>query len=997
VLINTHTYYSLRYGTLSEADLLREAEEGGHKTIAITDINTTTACYNVLRASVKTSVRVIAGVDFREGATQKYIGIAKNTEGFKELNQALTQQLHAKSSPENMAPEWENCFVVYPFEKERFFALKKHEWVGVRPEQLSLLPFSVWRHHLSKLVILQTASFRYKKDHNAHRLLRAIENNCLLSRLPATEQARDTDIFWSFEKLSLHYSEYPELIDNTLGLINSCTFNYDFGIPKNKKVFTQNVSQDIKLLKDLALKGAKARYGDLTQELKARLQKELSLVIQKGFVAYFLISWDIVRYAREKGYYYVGRGSGANSVIAYCLRITDVDPIDLSLYFERFINLYRENPPDFDMDFSWRDREDVTRYIFEKHGADRTALLATYNTFQYRATLRELGKVFGLPKAEIDELVHSKKAYAELDTMEQLVVKYSDYIQGFPNYLSIHAGGILITEEPIAQYSATFMPPKGFPTVMFDMVIAEDIGLYKYDVLSQRGLGHIKDTVGIVKENRGKEIDIHRIDDFKKDPKVLRQLQSGKAIGCFYVESPAMRQLLTKLECNDYLSLVAASSIIRPGVASSGMMREYILRYRDPRKRREAHPVMLDIMPETFGIMVYQEDVIKVAHYFAGLTLGEADVLRRGMSGKYRSREDFQRIKDQFFSNCDEKGYQREVTSEIWFQIESFAGYSFSKGHSASYAVESFQSLYLKTYYPLEFMVGVINNYGGFYKTEFYVHEAKRSGANVEPPCIKNSRAQTHIINKTLYLGLVHIDGLESALIVRVLNHREEHGPYLSFRDFIDRIPCGLEQAKLLIQSGAFRFTGVGKKDLYWEAHLLLGGLSSIEDTPTLFRESAVSYNLPPLEHSSLEDAYDQIERLGFPLCSPFFLADCDIKSYTERASDLHSKKGKSIVILGYLVTTKTTKTKGGDRMGFGTFIDIDGEWLDTTHFPAVYKRYPFRGSGVYKITGVVDEEFGVYTLTTKTMTRVPTKPDPRYAEETRLKKAPSLIKGLKK
>ncbi|GAB5555991.1 MAG: hypothetical protein SchgKO_02040 [Schleiferiaceae bacterium] len=990
MLINTHTYYSLRYGTLSEADLLKVAEEGGHKTIAITDINTTTACYNALRASLQSSVRVIAGVDFRDGAQQKYIGIAKNAKGFRELNQALTLQLHSEKPPAERAPEWKNCHVIYPFEKDRFFALGKNEWVGVRPEQLASLPFSAWRNHLSKLVILQTGTFRYKKDHNAHRLLRAIENNCLLSRLPAKEQAPDTDVFWSFEKLSLHYSEYPELIDNTLGLINSCTFNYDFGIPKNKKVFSESVATDIKMLRELTHKGALDRYGEITPELEERLQKELSLVIQKGFVAYFLISWDIVRYAREKGYYYVGRGSGANSVIAYCLRITDVDPIDLSLYFERFINLYRENPPDFDMDFSWRDREDVTRYVFEKHGTEHTALLATYNTFQYRATLRELGKVFGLPKAEIDELVHGKKTYDQLDTMEQLVVRYSDYIQGFPNYLSIHAGGILITEEPIAQFSGTFMPPKGFPTVMFDMIIAEDIGLYKYDVLSQRGLGHIKDTVSIVRENRDEYIDIHNIAAFKKDPGVIRQLQSGKAIGCFYVESPAMRQLLTKLECNDYLSLVAASSIIRPGVASSGMMREYILRYRDPKRRTDAHPIMLDIMPETFGIMVYQEDVIKVAHYFAELTLGEADVLRRGMSGKYRSREEFQRIKDQFFSNCDAKGYDRKVSSEIWFQIESFAGYSFSKGHSASYAVESFQSLFLKTYYPLEFMVGVINNYGGFYRTEFYVHEARQSGATIEPPCMVNSRAQTHIYDTTIYLGFVHIDGLESATTLRILEERQRNGHFEGFRDFVDRVPCGLEQAKLLIQSGAFRYTGMGKKELYWEAHLLLGGLSSIEDSPTLFREKAVEYQLPTLEHTALEDAYDQIERLGFPLCSPFFLADCDLEKYPERAANLIAKKGKNITILGYLVTTKPTKTKGGDRMGFGTFIDIDGNWLDTTHFPAVYKKFPFRGSGVYKIQGTVDEEFGVYTVTVKSMIRMASKPDPRYAEETRLKKVPS-------
>lgn len=993
MLINTHTYYSIRYGTLSEDQLLETAQSLGHKVLAVTDINTTTACFNVLRKSLGKGIKIVAGTDVRKGVEQRFVLLAKNLDGFREINQYNTKNIHGELREKIIPPNTENTLVIFPFEKERFYLLKENQYIGIRPEQLAMLPFSAWKNHLEKMVVMQPSTFRHKKDHNAHRLLRAIDENCLLSKLPEGQHAKDTDLFWSRERLENHFSDYPEIIENTDALLESCSFEYSFGVPRNKKVFSSSEEEDITLLQKLTHEGAKKRYGAISESLQKRIEKELDLVIQKGFVAYFLISWDIVRYAREKGYFYVGRGSGANSVLAYCLQITDVDPVELDLYFERFINLYRENPPDFDMDFSWRDREDVTRYIFETHGASHTALLATYNTFQYRATIRELGKVFGLPKREIDELVHGAKTYEQLDTIEKLVVRYSEYIQGFPNYLSIHAGGILITDQPIAQYSATFMPPKGFPTVMFDMIIAEDIGLYKYDVLSQRGLGHIKDAVELIRENRDEYIDIHDVEAFKKDSQVISQLQSGQAIGCFYVESPAMRQLLTKLECNDYLSLVAASSIIRPGVASSGMMREYILRYRDEERRKEAHPVMLEIMPETYGVMVYQEDVIKVAHYFAGLTLAEADVLRRGMSGKYRSREEFQRIKDQFFKNCNERGYPEKTTQEIWFQIESFAGYSFSKGHSASYAVESFQSLYLKTYYPLEFMVAVINNYGGFYRTEFYVHEARRAGAAIEAPCVLHSQAQTHIYGETVYLGLVHIDGLESKIILRLLEERARNGAFASFRDFIDRVPCGLEQAKLLIQAGAFRATGLGKKELYWDAHLLLGGMSSVTDHATLFREAVVNYKIPTLKHTALEDAYDQIERLGFPLCNPFFLADCDLHEFPTRARDLIQWKGKKITILGYLVTTKPTRTRGGERMGFGTFIDIDGEWLDTTHFPRLYKQFPFRGSGVYKIHGLVEEEFGVYTITVDYMVRVPSKPDPRYAEETRLKKVPQGTK----
>jgi len=310
--------------------------------------------------------------------------------------------------------------------------------------------------------------------------------------------------------------------------------------------------------------------------------------------------------------------------------------------------------------------------------------------------------------------------------MAQLVLKYGELITGFPNYVSVHASGILISENPLQRFSATFMPPKGFATVHFDMIIAEDVGLFKFDILAQRGLGKIKDTVSIVKQNQPEKanFDIHDVKKFYKDPVINNLIKTAQCMGCFYVESPAMRMLLKKLEVDNYLGLVAASSIIRPGVSKSGMMREYILRHRNPgRAEKEAHPIMLGIMPETYGVMVYQEDVIKVAHYFADLDLGEADVLRRGMSGKFRSRAEFEKVKAKFRANCIKKGYDEKLIDEIWFQTASFAGYAFAKGHSASYAVESYQSLFLRAYFPLEYMVAVLNNGGGFYRPEFYVHD----------------------------------------------------------------------------------------------------------------------------------------------------------------------------------------------------------------------------------------------------------------------------------
>jgi DNA polymerase-3 subunit alpha len=320
----------------------------------------------------------------------------------------------------------------------------------------------------------------------------------------------------------------------------------------------------------------------------------------------------------------------------------------------------------------------VTDYIFRKYNGDQeehVALLGSYSTFQYNSMLRELGKVFGLPKTDIESLIHhaDKEGY-EPDQFGKLIIKYSQVLHDMPSHLTIHACGILISHKPILYYTATDMPPKGFPLAHIDMHTAEDIGLHKFDILSQRGLGHIKSSLEIIYQNQGVQVNIREVEQFKKDPKIKEHLRTGHTIGAFYVESPAMRMLLAKMKADTYLELVAASSIIRPGVARSGMMREYILRHIDHERRKTAHPVMAEIMPETYGIMVYQEDVIKVAHYFAGLSLAEADVLRRGMSGKSRSKDEFQRVKDKFFENCKKLGREDKVAAEVGHQIESFAG-----------------------------------------------------------------------------------------------------------------------------------------------------------------------------------------------------------------------------------------------------------------------------------------------------------------------------------
>ncbi|NCU37381.1 DNA polymerase III subunit alpha, partial [Candidatus Falkowbacteria bacterium] len=465
------------------------------------------------------------------------------------------------------------------------------------------------------------------------------------------------------------------------------------------------------------------------------------------------------------------------------------------------------------------------------------------------------------------------------------------------------AGGVLISEEPITSYTALDMPPKGFPTTQWDMYVAEALGFEKMDILSQRGIGHIKECADIIRRNRGLEVDVHSVPKFKKDAQVKAQLKRAETIGCFYIESPAMRSLLTKLRCDNYLTLVAASSIVRPGVARSGMMREYIHRFHHPNDFEYFHPVMEEQLRETFGVMVYQEDVLKVCHHYAGLDLAESDVLRRAMSGKMRGKAEFQRIVERFFEKSLQLGRPEATTKEVWRQVESFAGYAFSKAHSASYAVESFQSLYLKAHFPLEFMTAVINNFGGYYNTWVYFNEARRCGAAIALPCVNRSEYKTTIYGEEIFVGFIHIQNLEQKLALRIVEERRIHGVYADLEDFVTRVHPGIEQMILLIRTGALRFTGNTKSRLLWEAHLFFGKRKNEVIQNTLFKVSGKQFTLPQLDHSSVEDAYDEIELIGFPVTITYFdLLKTNFRGEI-KAREMLIHVGKTVRMLGQLVT----------------------------------------------------------------------------------------------
>ncbi len=431
--LNCHTSFSFKYGTLSPEDLFNEARRCGVHKLLLTEINTTSSYIEMLRLCEENKgdydLEIALGIEFRKENKLLFIALAKNNKGFEEINRFLSYHNTENLPLPDRAPELENAFVIYPL-SHSLELLRENEFVGVRIHELAQL--TVHSGSWEKLIAWHPVTFGLKKtDYNIHRLLRAIDNNTLLSKLPPHQQAHPNEVMMTEQELLEQYRNYPHLLQQAHAVLEQCHIGFTLGTDKNKKTFTGRVEDDWDLLINRSWEGFIHRYDSSNPVMCERFDRELEIIRQKNFISYYLITYDIVQFARQRGFDYVGRGSGANSMIAYCLGITNVDPIELDLYFERFLNPERTSPPDFDIDFSWKDRDAITEYIFHKHGKDHVCLLGTHTTYQSRSILRELGKVFGLPKGEIDSLVDYPQQNRDRDHITQLIFNYAEPI--FPS------------------------------------------------------------------------------------------------------------------------------------------------------------------------------------------------------------------------------------------------------------------------------------------------------------------------------------------------------------------------------------------------------------------------------------------------------------------------------------------------------------------------------------------------------------------------------------
>ena len=1021
--LHTHSYYSFLAGTLSIDRLVRLAGSKGYSALALTDTNNVSGAMEFYTACMSAGIKPLIGAELRYGG-RHVVALARNNDGYADICAAVTR-LVEYAPPARISIDEKDESPLTPEENERSgegcvledtllshlgpdvivmtsyahlleclardcAAEVKAELIPAREAEWPALLRVAAQYDLSS-VATNDVYFGEAAGRRLHGILRSVACNTTLGRLDDAKLAPPSASFIGEEEFQRSFGKLPEALNERERVVESC--NVDFDIVNSKFARYPDVPDIVKMqrLHALVNEGFRARYPEKSVRASERIEKELAIIQRLGFVDYFLVAWDIVRYARSRNYPWVGRGSGANSIVAYCLFITNVDPIELDLFFERFLNPERSSPPDFDIDFSWRNRDDVIDYVLSKYGDDRSAMICTIATFNPRGALREAGKVLGFSAAEIKQVTSLLPMYGAARDLQDASSPVHRHMSGilnsrygrewvriaramldFPNHYGIHSGGIILAPEPMTRYTATQIAPKGVRITQQDMFSMEDWRLEKLDILSTRGLGTFEDTM---QEVRGRTGVFPPIADYRiacNDNKTREIMRKGKTVGCFYVESPAMIQLLRKLRTDTFEMLTAASSIIRPGVAQSGMMQAFIERYHDASKIDPPHPMMAELLRSTFGVMVYQEDVIKVAHRIGKLSLGEADVLRRAMSGKMRSREAMQALKQRFFDACTRQGIEENVIAEIWRQMESFAGYSFCKAHSASYAVLSFQEAWLKAHFPAFFLCAVLNNQGGYYRPEVYIQEARSLGIRILLPNV-NVSDELHACpdDRSIQLGFLHIKAFSDRSREALLRERRENGVYVSFSDFLHRSGATREDVFLLVRCGACDVFGEARPAMMVKSKLHFnrqrkGATLSLKLDTRNFDEELTSLE----EYSPARIATIELESFGYTVSTHVLAHFTEELQHTIKAKELESAVGRRVCVGGWLIAAKMSRTKRGERMMFINLDDSTGR-IDVVLFPRCFDAYAhvLRTSGPFRIYGRVVKEYDVINVIAEKVT----------------------------
>lgn len=976
-------------GVGSVKSLVRTAKAKGYDRLALTDRDNLYGLWFFLRACSREGVRPITGAEVTQpGNGRRAICLVESEAGFKNLCRLLTRR-HTEegfSLEEAMLDHGRGLTVLTDspglLTSWREAGLGPWAMLAVKPHGLGIKLRKICRKADLRSVACPDSYFLDPAGFEVHRTLRAIDNNTSLSRLEPTELAPEDAYLAAPREYQARFLPWPEAVRATRELAERLEF-----IPRPGVIMPPWEDGPGRtapaVLREEAYRGARVRYGEpLPPAVVERLEYELKLIGEKNFCSYFLVVRDIVRRSPR----ICGRGSGAASIVAYSLGITNVCPIKFNLYFERFINPARLDPPDIDVDFAWDERDGVIDSVLEQYRG-RAAMVATHIGFRGKMAIREVAKVWGIPEREIKATMKRfpwLKAPRETETGLQAktealpdgrvgplpepwpeILSLAQQLIKAPRHISVHVGGVVITPGPIRDYAPLEIAPKGVPIIQWEIDGAEAAGLVKIDLLGNRSLGVIRDAIGLVRES-GREFDETRWEP-EDDPLTRKLVAKGRTMGCFYIESPATRLLQQKARKGDYEHLVIHSSIIRP--AANDWIQEYLRRLRGG-AWEPIHPLLEDVLAETYGIMVYQEHVSQAAVAVAGFSHSEADRLRKVMTKKDRELE-VADYKEKFFTGAREQGLTGDQIRVIWSMMLSFSGYSFCKPHSASYARVSFQAAFLKAHFPAEFMAAVISNQGGFYSPFAYLSEARRLGVQILPPDINRSRVKWNGERGRLRVGLMAVKGLGTATRERIVSEREKR-PFGGFDDFMDRARPEEDEARGLILAGGLDSIAGGRAraGLLWLLARRKKARPPIKNSLFPAEKRIEPPDLPPDdERERLRREFRCLglltDRHPITLFGPALKGQKINGDRLVKAIDLPDMVGRKVSVAGWLITAKTVRSKHDQPMQFTTFEDETG-LIETTIFPKPFKRYhlSLEWGRPYLLSGLVEENFGAVTLT---------------------------------
>ena len=705
------------------------------------------------------------------------------------------------------------------------------------------------------------------------------------------------------------------------------------------------------MLRHLVYSGANLRYGGTPQKVRSRLDYELEVIGKLAFEDYFLVVWDLLRFAENEGVRYAGRGSAADSAVAYCLGITNVDPIARDLLFERFMSLERAAMPDIDIDFQAERRDDVMAYVIEKYGEKHVAMVATYNTFQARSSVRDMGKALGFSLDEMDRLSKHlpymsaediEGAFERVPELRDSGLSKSRYkrlaelcraVAGFPRHLSTHLGGIVITREPLQDITPVQMAAKGFPVIQFDKDDVEDLGLVKLDLLCLRMLSAVQDSVKSI-NTREPGFSYDHIP--YNDKASYEMVAASDTVGVFQLESPAQKALHTRLQPDCFEDLIAAVAIIRPGPILANMVEPYIARRHGQEPVTYLHPSLERILAKTYGVVLFQEQVIEIATEIAGFTPGESDKLRRAMTHN-RSWSEMEKIGEHFVRRAVERGVKEGIAKEIFSYIQAYAGYGFCEAHAAAFADTAYKTAYLKRHYPAEFFASLLSNQPmGYYPPHTLVWEAKRKGIAVLPPDINQSERKYTVKDGAIRVGLGQIRNLGESTLPPVLEAREA-GPFASFEDFCRRVKLGRDAVRDTVLAGAFDELCPNRRQLLWEYAAFGNGAD--DEARLDLQTSDVATNIP--DFTVNEKWWHELDSMGLALRThpmEHLREDMRQKRVLTCKEARDAPTGTRLKAAGMIIRPHRPPTKSGRTVVFFSLED-ETEVLEVTVFESVYNK----------------------------------------------------------